>query len=245
MNLEKIIAVRTTKTIYKVGQKVVKVFDQDTKKDEVLNEALNQARVELTNIDIPKIESVTMIDNKWAIVSEFISGVTLSRLMKEKPENLSLYLNQFVDLQINMHQTKPPLLNELNSKMQRKIELTDLIATTRYALRLNLESMPKKNCLCHGDFNPSNIIISDNNLAYILDWSHASLGDPLADVANTYLIFLMDGLNELGIEYLEMYCEKTDTDRDLVKRWLPLVAASSLQKSNPANIAFLKSWINK
>jgi aminoglycoside phosphotransferase (APT) family kinase protein len=129
--------------------------------------------------------------------------------------------------------------------MKRKIEQTDLIATTRYALRLSLESMPKRNSLCHGDFNPSNIIISSNNLPYVLDWSHAAVGDPLADCATTYLIFLMDGQTEIAEQYLEMYCNKTNTKHLSIKKWLPLVAASSLKKSNQNNKEFLKSWIIK
>jgi thiamine kinase-like enzyme len=244
MNLEKIIAVRTSKIIYRDGQKVIKVFDQGFKKDDVLNEALNQARVELTTIDIPKIESVTIIENKWAIISEYIKGVTLSRLMEEGKELFNEHLNLFVDLQIEMHNTKPPLLNDLTDKMKRKFELTDLSATTRYALRLELESMPRRYSLCHGDFNLSNIIVKDGNRPYILDWSHATLGNPLADVANSYLIFLIDNQPEAGELYLKMYCEKTNTTEEKVREWLPLVAASCLQKSNHSEKEILLSFIS-
>ena len=61
----KVIAVRTSKTIYRDGDKVVKVFDEDFSKADVLNEALNQARVEETGLHIPKIIEVTKIDGKW------------------------------------------------------------------------------------------------------------------------------------------------------------------------------------
>ena len=47
MNLERIIAVRNSKTIYRDGNtKVIKVFDIEFSKVDVLNEALNQATVE-------------------------------------------------------------------------------------------------------------------------------------------------------------------------------------------------------
>ena len=45
MKLEKVIAVRTSKTIYRDGQYVVKVFDEGYSKADILNEALNIARV--------------------------------------------------------------------------------------------------------------------------------------------------------------------------------------------------------
>ncbi|MDL2248800.1 aminoglycoside phosphotransferase, partial [Tyzzerella sp. OttesenSCG-928-J15] len=87
MNLNKIIAVRTDKTIYRDGNLAIKVFDKDYSKADVLNEALNQARVEETGLLIPKIIEVTTAQGKWAIVSEFIAGKTLARIMEEEPEN--------------------------------------------------------------------------------------------------------------------------------------------------------------
>ena len=77
MNLDKIIAVRTSKTVYRDGDTVVKVFDEDYRKTDVLNEALNQARVEETGLRIPKVLEVTKVDGKWAIVSEYIEGCLL------------------------------------------------------------------------------------------------------------------------------------------------------------------------
>ena len=68
MKLEKIIAARASKTIYRDGEMAIKVFDTDYSKADVLNEALNQARVEETTLNIPKIIEVTKLDGKWAIV---------------------------------------------------------------------------------------------------------------------------------------------------------------------------------
>ena len=44
MKLEKIIAVRNNKTIYRDGEKVIKLFDESFSKSNILNEALNQAQ---------------------------------------------------------------------------------------------------------------------------------------------------------------------------------------------------------
>ena len=70
MNLDRVIAVRNTKTIYRDGDKCVKVFNNNYSKADVLNEALNQARIEEIGLNIPKILEVTMVDGRWAIVSK-------------------------------------------------------------------------------------------------------------------------------------------------------------------------------
>ncbi len=245
MKLDRIIAVRTGKTVYRDGDKVIKVFDSEYSKADILNEALNQARIEETGLNIPKVLEVTMIDGKWAIITEYIEGKTLAQLMKEEPEKFDEYLEKFVDLQIEVHSKKAPLLNKLKDKMDRKITQTDLDATTRYELHTRLEAMPKHKKVCHGDFNPSNIIIrKDDGTPFILDWAHATQGNASADVARTYLLFCLEGDKEKADKYLDLFCKKSDTAKQYVQKWLPIVAASQSVKGKPEEREFLLSWVN-
>lgn len=244
MKLDKIIAVRTGKTIYKDEDRAVKVFDSDYSKADILNEALNQARIEETGLNIPKILGVNMIDGKWAIVSEFIKGKTMAQLMAEKPDKFDEYLEQFVDIQMSIHEMKAPLLTKLKDKMNRKISQADIDATTRYELHTRLEGMPKHNKVCHGDFNPSNIIITDDGVPYILDWSHATQGNASADVARTYLLFWLEGNIEGAKKYMELFCKKSDTAKQYIEKWLPIVAASQSVKGNAKEREFLLSWVD-
>lgn len=244
MKLDRVIAVRTTKTIYRDGDKAIKVFNEDYSKADILNEALNQARVEEIGLNIPKILEVTKIDGKWAIVTEFIAGKTLAELMKENPEKKDEYIEKFVNLQMEVHSKTAPLLNKLKDKMMRKIAETDLNATTRYDLHTRLEGMPKHNKVCHGDFNPSNIIITDDGTPYILDWSHATQGNASADVARTYLLFWLSGETETADKYLNLFCEKSDTAKQYIQKWLPIVAASQLVKGNPEERDLLLRWVD-
>jgi len=245
MNFDRVIAVRNNKTVYRDGEDCVKVFDNDFKKSDILNEALNQARVEETGLHIPKIKKVTTVDDgKWAIVSEYIKGKTLAVLMEEHPEKTDEYLELFVDIQIDVQSRKCPLLNKLKDKMNRKISQADLDATTRYDLHTRLEGMPKHTKLCHGDFNPSNIIIAEDGTPYILDWSHATQGNASADAARTYLLFRLNGEDELAEKYLDCFCKKTDTAKQYVQKWMPIVAASQSVKGNAQEREFLLSWVD-
>lgn len=244
MKLDRVLAVRNNKTIYRDGDDCVKVFGDDFAKDDVLAEALNQARVEHTGLNIPKIKAVTMIGGKWAIVSEYIKGKTLDRLMAENPDKKHEYMEMFVDLQIKVQSCTCPLLPKLKDKMSRKISQADLDATTRYDLHTRLEGMPKHNKLCHGDFNPGNIIITDDGTPYILDWSHATQGNASADVARTYLLFWLNGDIDGAEEYLDLFCAKSGTDKQYVQKWMPIVAASQSVKGNAKEREFLLGWAN-
>lgn len=242
MSLDMVIAKREKKTIYRDGDMAVKVFDSDFLKSDILNEALNQARIEETNLNIPSIRAINMIDGKWAIVSDFIEGKTLAKMMEENPEKMDEYLELFVELQLVVHSQKAPLLNKLKDKMKRKIDETELNATIRYELQTRLESMPKHNKVCHGDFNPSNIIITEDGTPYILDWSHASQGNAAADAAITYLIFKLAGDDDIAEKYMKLYCLKSDTARQYVEKWLPIAAAAQSVKGKPEEKELLLKW---
>ena len=242
MKLDNVIAERKHKKIYRDGDLVAKVFDESFPKSDVLNEALNQARVEETGLNIPKIEEVTKIDGKWAIISDYIEGKTLKELMDENPDKMDEYMDLFVDVQLNILSKKCPLLKRIKDKMQDKISQADLDATTRYELHTRLASMKKHNKVCHGDFNPSNVIITPDGTPYVLDWSHATQGNGAADAARTYLLFMLDGQPELAEKYLKLYCLKSDTARQYVNNWMPIVAASQSVKGNPEERELLLSW---
>ena len=239
-----VIAVRTGKTVYHEGDTAVKVFDSDYAKYDILNEALNQARVENIGINVPKVLEVKTIDGKWAIVYEYIEGKSLGQLMKENPEKLDEYLEMFVDLQMSVHKCSCPMLTRIQDKMERKICEADFDATTRYELHSRLAAMPKHTKVCHGDFNPYNIIVKPDGTPYIIDWSHVTQGNASADVARTYLLFNLHGKNELADKYLELFCKKSDTAKQYIQQWMPIVAASQSVKGKKEEREFLMDWVN-
>ena len=72
MKLDRVIAVRNDKTVFRDGELCIKVFGEGYSKADVLNEALNQARIEETGLNIPRIREITNVDGKWAIISDYI-----------------------------------------------------------------------------------------------------------------------------------------------------------------------------
>ena len=232
------------KKVYRDGNRLIKSFDKSYTKAAVLNEALNQARVEETGLNIPKILEVSVIEGNWSLAWEFIEGETLEALMAKHPEKEDEYLEFFVALQVRMSREKAPLLGHLRDKMHAKISASSFPATVRYDLHMRLDGLPRHKKLCHGDFQPSNIIITADGTPYIIDWSHATQGNGSADAARTYLLFHLQGKAALAEKYLKLFCEKTDTAIQYVQRVLPIVAASQSVKGRPGEAEFLAKWVN-
>lgn len=241
-----LISQNATKSVYRDGDKAIKVFCKGFPKAEVLNEALISARVEaLGGINIPATLAVSVDeDGCWSITKDYIAGRTLDQLMDEYPEKRDAYLEQMVDLQLSIHAKTCPLLNKLKDKMARQIsEIEELNPVNRYDLLTRLDSTPKHTKLCHGDFQPNNIIVKDDGTMYVLDWVHAAQGNASADVARTYLLFCLKD-QELAETYLDLFCHKTNTDKRYVQQWLPLVAAAQLTKKRPEEAELLHQWLN-
>lgn len=240
----KLIHTSKGKKLYRDGDKLIKSFDESYSKAGILNEALNQARVEETSLNIPKVLGVEVIEGKWSLMWEYVEGDTLEELMQKHPEKTDEYLDFFVDLQIKMSKENVPLLGHLRDKMHAKISASAFPATVRYDLHVRLDGLPRHRKLCHGDFQPSNVIIAKDGTPYIIDWSHATQGNGSADAARTYLLFKLQKKDDLAEKYLRLFCEKTDTAIQYVQRILPIVAASQSVKNKPEEAEFLSKWVN-
>ncbi|MCI6677166.1 MAG: aminoglycoside phosphotransferase family protein [Clostridiales bacterium] len=248
MNLteKKLLVTRPYKTVYKDGNRIVKVFSKEHGKANVFNEALCHSRVEESGLAIPKVLEVSGLDDQWAIAIEYVEGKTLAQLMEEDAANIETYMEQFVDLQIQMHSCKVTRLTFQKDKFSRKINsLKDTIdATARYELCTRLNSMPNHTKLCHGDFNPTNVIVKEDGTMAIIDWSHATQGNASGDAAITYQEFALKD-EALANMYLDLFCKKTDTAKQYVQKWLPITAAARLtQVTTEEEKQFLMRWID-
>lgn len=244
--LDKKIAERKNKEVFEEDGKTIKLFRKEHKKSDILNEALNQARVgEDTDLNIPKLLEVTTINERCALVSEYIEGDTLEELMNTHPEKLDEYLEKFVDIQLEILSKKVPLLVRLKDKFKRKLtNATNIPENTKYELLQRLEGMKNHDKLCHGDYTPANVIVTKSGKIYIIDWAHATQGNASADCARTFLTFSMYKNEDIAAKYLEMFTNKSGIDRTNIQRWIPIVAATQMSKNIKEEQEFLNKWID-
>jgi len=240
---------RSNKTIYrsKDGKYLIKVFNHNfVPKSDVLAEAVNQARVEeLNTILIPSIEEVFKVGEDWAIASEYIEGKTLEELLKEDPSKAKEYIEHFALLQIQMHKTYANRLTSVKRLLQERIDATKEVisGSSRYELHSRLNTLPYEAHLVHFDYIPSNIIVTSDNKWYVLDWAHARKGQVEADVALTYLNFILDNEKDLAEMYLKAYLKKSDVAKQAVMAYLPLIATYKLSRGglSQENTKYLES----
>jgi len=164
-------------------------------------------------------------------------------VMAKDKKNLVKYLKEFVAIQCEIFKKTSERMGNLADKLDKQISASPLPRETRYDLHMKLQSFPRGKALCHGDFNPTNVIITPKGDWRVIDWSHVRLGDPLADVARSYLLFWLSGHIAAAEKYMVLACEALKVKLPDVQKWLPIVAAAeSSRDQTPKNHELLVHW---
>lgn len=232
ISADRVIAVRTEKTVYREGETVIKVFVGTTPGVSVLREAMNQAAAYEAGLPVPQLLETSLTDGKWAIRSRYIRGKTLRQLMQAEPDKMAEHMKTLARIQTEIHRVTEKQLFSLREKMFRRIAESALSEVKRTPLLEQLSQIPECDTLCHGELTPSNLLISaDDGRPYILDWAHAARGDAALDAALTFVLLnLHEHAEETGREYLRVFCRLSGVKKERVLECVPAAAASLMSK---------------
>ena len=240
---DQILLERTDKVVTKDKGTVLKVFGPSYKVSAILNEAMNEARAAETGLPVAKVIEVMKLRDHWCIRREWIEGETLADVMANDKKNLAKYIRQFVAIQCEIFKKTSERMGNLADKLDKQISASPLPRETRYDLHVRLQGLPRGTALCHGDFNPSNVIITPKGDWRVIDWAHVRLGDPPADVARSYLLFWLSGRVAAAEKYLALACEALGAAVPDVQKWLPVVAAAeSARTADRKTLDLLEHW---
>ncbi|WP_315906931.1 aminoglycoside phosphotransferase family protein [Priestia koreensis] len=230
MKLGSPIATGNTAILYSYGEYVCKVFHDHHSKDEAAREANKQHQVYEAGLPVPKIIDVTQIDGKQAIIMERVKGKTLGSLLLEDKSRAQDYLSLSVDVQLQIHEKKIPSFERMTEKLEHQILRAAQVDTQQKKQLVDtLKSISNDEYLCHGDYHLFNLLLTDHGIT-IIDWVDASIGDRMADVYRTYLLYSQIS-HEIAELYVHLYCQKRGCDKAELFKWAPIVAAARLSEN--------------
>ena len=110
------------------------------------------------------------------------------KLSTTKPWLLFQFARQLAELHTEMHKHE---VSDLPSQRTSLIEIIQQLESLPLGLKSSLlkllEGFPDGNTLCHIDFHPDQVLITDSG-PVIIDWMTAQKGHPHSDVARTCTI---------------------------------------------------------
>ncbi|MCQ6529991.1 phosphotransferase family protein [Bacillus mycoides] len=234
MNLGNPIAKGNTAEIYLCDNKVVKLFKEYLPNTESLYEARKQKYAYSCGLHVPKVFEVTEIQGRQAIIMEYVEGESVGELLLNNLSKAEYFISICVSIQKKIHaiSVSSDEIEPMEERLYRQINsVHDLDEKQKGNILKKLDSITFEPRVCHGDFHPFNVIMSNGDVN-IIDWVDASSGDIRADVFRTYLLYSQNSL-ELAEMYLHMYCKKTGLLRDEIFQWAPIISAARLAESTP------------
>jgi aminoglycoside phosphotransferase (APT) family kinase protein len=230
-----VVARGTRSLIHAYGRDaVIKIPNADTPESWIHFEAEYAEAARGSGAPVPRLLGMELIGGRAASVWERVRGPSLWHEIADRPERSARYGAQLADVHEELFSLVPPVtLPSQRDRFTTKIRLTAARIDRSHAEALDL--LPAAHGparLCHGDLHPSNIILSPRG-PVIVDWFDASRGDPIADVARTWVILLADGadapphlpgadratLERLTAAYLARLREHREIDDGLLARW--------------------------
>jgi aminoglycoside phosphotransferase (APT) family kinase protein len=129
------------------------------------------------------------VGDRAGVIYERISGPSLLTDLVDHPAHLRRIMRALAETHADLHQRTVANLPRVREMLaQRATSVAELTEAQRRAVLHALEALPDADTLCHGDYHPDNVLRSPRG-PLVIDWENAALGDPLADVARTLLLF--------------------------------------------------------
>jgi len=230
MNLTNPITSGNTADIYLHEGKLIKLFKEFLPGTEAEDEANKQRYAYAQGLLVPHIYEVTKINNRQAIIMEYIPGETIGFIIQNDTPKTEYYMSLSVDVQIKMHKIKANNFGLMADKLNHNIRSTKSLNTRQKSILIDkLQNMQYETRLCHGDFHFLNLILNDKGIT-IIDWVDSSAGDIKADVCRSYLLY-SQFIPELADLYIHLYCEKSGLSQADIFAWLPIIAGARLNEN--------------
>jgi len=238
-----LLAVGNVAEIFEWGSRIVKLYKSTAAKPAAFREAAIHAAAEAMGLPVSRVWSVQEVGGRWGLVFDRVKQVSFAEQMLNNPDDVPRYLECMVRLHMRIHAQRAVQFAGLNVRLVANIAATKLLDKRRKRDLLGrIADMPDGDRLCHGDFQPMNIL-GDVSQPVVIDWPDARRGDPAADVCRSYLLMKLHAA-EIATTYLDAYCRTTGMARQVVLSWLPYVAAAKLAEEVPSELDGLLKIVN-
>lgn len=174
------------------NDKVVKLFHTNTTSEAVQLEYRNSSEAWKSGLQVPQPFEQVIWEGRHGIIFEKVVGETIiNRIFEglntfqsidfdEADSDLRIYARALNDIH---KATTFDIVTDQKENLKAIIGHPALFTKDEIsAIHHYIDLLPGKSLLCHGDTNPGNLILRDGK-PVMIDWMHAAIGNPAADVA--------------------------------------------------------------
>jgi Ser/Thr protein kinase RdoA (MazF antagonist) len=224
---------------------VLKLFREWCPADWVEYEARIAGAVYAAGMPSPAPGDIIEVSGRRGLIYERLDGVSMLQDMNARPWRLFKYARSLAELQVQIHRQSITGLPSYKGRLSYDIYNTpQLNEDLRNRVFVLLEALPEGQNLCHGDYHPGNVLITERG-PVVIDWMTACAGSPAADVARTGLLLNVGAKNAdkqvhpilrvmislFHRTYLNRYHMLNPNMGTEIGRWTPVIAAARLNEN--------------
>lgn len=225
------------------GGRVLKLFHEGpVARTRVEREFIATHVIHEAGLPVPAVYEIVEVEGRLGIVFERVEGVSLLGLTQARPWKLFEMIRQAAEIHAEINRSRAPAgLRSLRERIAERIDVSDALDSDKQAARERLAILPDGTAICHGDFHLDNVLLTRRG-PVVIDWSAASRGHPLGDLACTsrlmrtaglppwapwYAHLMLRGLRSaMHRSYLKWYFRRNTGSHREVEGWqLPLAVA--------------------
>ena len=187
---------------------VLKLFHAGWREEQAAREARLTHAVHSAGLPVPAVADVDIIelDGRYGFVCERIDGPTLLSAMTAKPWTLFRAARLLAELHLKISAcTVPGLASQHQALHDAIASVVSLSIAMRHAAQQVLSQLPDGDRLCHGDFHPDNVVLSQHG-PVIIDWVTATRGNPLGDAMRTSMLLTVASPNGPALQRWLIRC---------------------------------------
>jgi hypothetical protein len=170
--------------------------------------------------DLPVL-AVECTDDVKTIRMRYVHGVELTTRMRI--EKYKDGLADLISLQCEVHRYQDLPLEQAHDNFRWQIQHSRLDPELQTLAMRALDRIPPQTHLCHFDFHPSNLFF-DGSRYYILDWGTAKAGNPVLDIARTYVLLRQYAFRLAG-KYVKLIAKASGRSLADIFAAVPIMAA--------------------
>ena len=166
---------------------------------EIKQERENARRAFVLGINTAIPYGIVRVGDGYGTVTELLNAVSVTKLIRNNPDDLSEAVKYYVDLLKSIHAVEVED-GEVPDMKETALDWADFVAAhipeeQGKKLRALIEAVPKQNTLMHGDYHTNNIMVQ-NGEPLLIDMDPLCVGHPVFELGSMFNAFL--GFSELN-----------------------------------------------
>ena len=165
---------------------------------EIKQERENARRAFILGINTAIPYGIVRVGEGYGTVTELLNAVSVTKLIRNNPDDMSEAVRYYVDMLKSIHATKVAD-GEVTDMRETALNWADFVSAhipeeQGKKLRALIEAVPKQNTLMHGDYHTNNIMVQ-NGEPLLIDMDTLCMGHPVFELGSMFNAFI--GYSEL------------------------------------------------